>query len=96
MPIVQTFVFLQLVDLLTTIMGLKWGSQEFNPFIRSLMQVGLLEGLLACKLLVLVLAGVMIWYERVRVLLVVNYIFAALVIWNLVQLLMIPRSPMAY
>jgi Domain of unknown function (DUF5658) len=90
MPIVDTFVFLQLLDLLTTIIGLKWGAQELNPVILHVMKTGALEGLLASKVAILVMAGAMIWYRRVGVLFIVNYIFGGLIIWNVLQLMILP------
>jgi hypothetical protein len=89
-PLLLSFVFLQLVDFLTTVVGLKWGAQELNPFIQHVMRMGPLEGLLACKLIILMMGSLVIWYQRHRVILVVNYLFAVLVVWNLSQLLKIP------
>jgi uncharacterized protein DUF5658 len=84
------FVFLQLLDFLTTVVGLKWGAQEINPFIRYLMWMGPLEGLLACKILILLMGAIVLWYDRHRVILIVNYVFAVIVLWNVTQLLKIP------
>ena len=89
LQLLLSFVFLQLLDFLTTVVGLKWGAQELNPFIRHVMRMGPLEGLLACKLLILAMGVVVIWYQRHRVILIVNYLFAMLVVWNLTQLLKI-------
>ena len=89
-PLMLTFIFLQLLDFLTTVIGLKWGAQEINPFIRRLMWMGPIEGLLACKILILLMGGLVVWYERHRVILIVNYLFAVVVLWNVTQLLKIP------
>ena len=77
-PLILTFIFLHLLDFLTTVIGLRWGAQEMNPFIKQLMRMGPLEGLLACKLLILGMGAVVIWYQRHRVILIVNYLFAVL------------------
>ena len=90
LPLLLTFVFLQLLDFLTTMVGLKWGAHEMNPVILHFMRMGPLVGLLACKVLILALGAVVIWFQRRRVILAVNYLFALLVIWNLTQLLAIP------
>jgi hypothetical protein len=89
-PQLELFILLQVMDLLTTIAGLRLGAQEVNPVIRQMMRVGTLEGLLLCKVLMIAMAAVVLWHQRARVILVVNYMFALLVVWNLVQLMKIP------
>ena len=87
-PLLELFIFLQLLDVLTTLTALKLGAQELNPFIRQMMAAaGTFEGLLACKLVVIAMAAVVLWNRRARVIVAVNYLFAVLVVWNLVQLL---------
>ena len=90
MHLIQVFVFLQLLDVLTTVLGLKLGAQELNPVIRQFMEAGPLVGLAISKAAVLVLGGVVIWMQRQRVLVTVNYLFGVLIVWNLSQLLLIP------
>lgn len=92
-PLLLSFVFLQLLDFLTTVVGLKWGAHEMNPFILQFMQMGPLVGLIACKLLILTMGAVIVWLQRHRVILFVNYLFGFLVVWNLMQLLVIPVVP---
>ena len=40
MAITQIFIYLQLLDLLTTLVGFKLGAREASPFIRMLMHAG--------------------------------------------------------
>ena len=35
--IIQVFVYLQVLDLITTLIGFRLGKAEFSPFIRALM-----------------------------------------------------------
>jgi hypothetical protein len=86
MPLVEVFVFLQLLDALTTLVGIRMGAQETNPTIRYFMEFGPVYGLLICKFGVFLLGAYCIWRQRQNVLRTVNYIFAAIVVWNLSQL----------
>jgi hypothetical protein len=45
--------------------------------------MGPMAGLLTSKALALSLGGLCIWRERLRVIRLINYRYAALVIWNL-------------
>src|SRR6185295_19008812 len=58
MGIIQIFVGLQLLDLLTTLLGFKLGAAEASPFIRMLMHAGPTAGVIASKLVALILGGV--------------------------------------
>ena len=49
MAITQIFIYLQLLDLLTTLVGFKLGAGEASPFIRVLMHVGPAFGVVASK-----------------------------------------------
>ena len=83
------FIYLQLLDLLTTLAFLVAGVQESNPLIRLLLQsVGTpLAGLLIAKGLAAALA-VFCWRSnRERLLARANVFYAVLVAWNLVAFL---------
>jgi hypothetical protein len=86
-PSLQVFLYLQLLDALTTLLGFRVGLAEASPFIRMLVQVGPLTGLLADKILAVVLALVCVWSGRARLIRWVNYWYAALVTWNIVLIL---------
>ena len=47
MAIAQIFIYLQLLDLLTTLVGFKMGAAEASPFIRMLMPAGPAAGVAA-------------------------------------------------
>jgi hypothetical protein len=79
----QVFLYLQLLDLLTTLVGLRFGLREISPFVRQIMQVDAALGLAATKLLAVGLAGLCIWSRRDHIIRWINYWYAALILWNL-------------
>jgi hypothetical protein len=83
------FLYLQLLDLLTTLAFLAGGVQEVNPVIRLLIggAGSPLAGLLAAKLIAFGLAGYCWQRGRDRLLVRVNIFYAVLVAWNLVAFL---------
>ena len=91
---VEIFFYLQFLDFVTTLVGLRMGGAELSPIIRMLMQVDIVFGLSVVKLLGFVLGGVCLW-KRPRVLSWVNYIFAGLVVWNLFNILRAVTPPAA-
>lgn len=80
---VQIFLFLQVLDLLTTLVGFKYGAGEASPFVRWLMQHGAVAGLAACKLLALALAGLCVWMKKLYLIRWISYWYAGLIVWNL-------------
>ena len=92
MAIAEVFVYLQLLDLLTTLIGFRMGAAEASPFIRILMHAGPALGVVASKLIALALAGVCIYLQKPHLVRWANYWYSALVVWNLMILLNIqPR-----
>lgn len=79
----EIFAYLQLLDFATTLVGFRFGAQEASPFIRVLMHLGPVTGLIASKLGAFAIAAVCVWFRRQRVIGWINYWYAALVIWNL-------------
>ena len=81
--------YLQVLDFLTTIAFLVNGVREGNPLVRLALSVGSspIESLLVVKLLAILL-GFYCWRVRKRQLLSrINVLFALLVAWNLVALI---------
>ena len=82
--------YLQVLDFLTTIAFLLHGVQEGNPLVRWAINTfpDPLTGLLVVKLAAIGL-GLFCWYRgRERLLLRINVMFAVLVAWNLVALIL--------
>jgi hypothetical protein len=85
----EVFLFLQMMDVLTTWLGLKLHCAEASPFIRYLMQMGPLAGLIGAKAIAVLLGGYCVYRQRFRVIQIINYFFAALVTWNMAMLLLV-------
>jgi hypothetical protein len=95
MPITYIFVYLQLLDLLTTFVGFKLGASEASPFIRGLMHVTPAFGVAAAKILALVLGGYCVYARKYNIMRWITYWYAALVVWNLMVMLVAPGHPAA-
>ena len=83
MPLFQVFLFLQLLDLLTTIVVLRLGGYESNPLVSYFMAFGPVGGLILAKVLVVAVGAAIVWYNRQRVVFLANYAYAGVVCWNL-------------
>ncbi len=90
MLVIQVFVYLQLLDFLTTMVGFKLGAHEASPFIAKLIHTtSPAMGVAASKLVGLAIGGLCVVTSRVKLLSLANYWYAALVVWNLAMILMI-------
>lgn len=85
----RMFVYLQLLDALTTLLGLRLGAQEASPVVRLLTETHPLAGLAISKAAAFLLAALCYWTGRFRVISRINYWFAALVVWNVCVLLLV-------
>jgi len=90
MAVTQVFIYLQLLGLLTTLVGFKLGAKEASPFIRMLMYAGPAAGVLVSKVLSLGLGALCIYYKRNHLIRWVSYWYGGLVVWNLMVLLAAP------
>jgi F0F1-type ATP synthase membrane subunit a len=83
------FSYLQVLDFLTTVAFLVNGIEEANPLVRLALKLGPnpIGGLILVKLLAILL-GVYCWrMGRQRLLARINVVFAMLIAWNLVALI---------
>jgi hypothetical protein len=87
MATIQIFVYLQLLDLLTTLVGFKLGASEASPFVRFLMDYGPVAGVALSKVIALALGAICVYTKRVRLMKWATYWYAGLVVWNLMILL---------
>ena len=81
--------YLQILDFLTTIAFLMHGVREGNPVVRWAINLfpSPIAGLVAVKLIAVAL-GIYCWHRgRDRLLVRVNVLFAGLVAWNLLALI---------
>ncbi len=90
MGIYQIFVYLQLLDLLTTLVGFRMGAAEASPFIRVMMHAGPAAGVIASKVLALGIGGLCVYLEKAHVIRWISYWYGGLVIWNLMVMLAAP------
>ena len=90
MGLAQVFIYLQLLDLLTTLVGFKLGASEASPFIRMLMHAGPAAGVAAAKVLALGLGGLCIYLRKRHLIRWATYWYGGLVVWNLMVLLAAP------
>jgi hypothetical protein len=85
-PSMTVFFLLQLLDVVTTLLGLRLGAGEASFFVGRLMKFGALEGLIIAKLFAIVLVAAALAFHRPRVVVFLNYWFAALITWNLITI----------
>ncbi len=82
--------YLQILDFLTTIAFLVNGVQEGNPLVRMALSLGYnpIASLLAVKLVAILLGLYCWWLGKSQLLSRINLLFAVLVAWNLVALIL--------
>jgi hypothetical protein len=84
MSVIYIFVYLQVLDFLTTLAGFRVGAGEASPFIAKLIHISSpLAGLTASKVIGLAVAGLCVATNRPRLVGWINYWYAALIVWNL-------------
>ena len=87
-PSLSIFVALQVLDILTTLLGLEMGAEESSAFLGKLMSVGPVAALLIAKIIAVMLVAIAVKVKRPRIVVFLNFWFAAIVSWNLVIILM--------
>jgi hypothetical protein len=87
----QIFIYLQVLDLLTTLVGFRVGLGEASPFIRVLMHAGPATGVVISKLLALALGAFCVWSDKPHVIRWISYWYGAIIVWNLSVMLAAPR-----
>lgn len=86
MQLLEIFLYLQLLDLLTTLIGFRLGASEVSPFIRSLIVFGPAGAVIASKFIAVGIGGICVATRRLHIIMWINYWFAALVLWNFVMI----------
>ena len=82
----EIFVYLQLLDLLTTLIGFRLGASEVSPFVRMLTTMGPAFGVVLSKGIALGLGGLCVATRRLHLIGLINYWYAGLVLWNFVMI----------
>ncbi len=83
-PSLTVFVFLQTLDILTTLIGMRLGAGEASAFVGTLMHLGVVPGLMISKILAVILVLIALRRKRPQIVVMANIWFAGLVTWNLV------------
>jgi hypothetical protein len=84
MPAIPVFLYLQLLDFLTTLVGFKLGASEASPFIVKLIHAtSPVLGVAASKVVGLGIGGLCVAMNRVRLVGWINYWYAGVIVWNL-------------
>ena len=82
-PQLIVFLYLQILDFLTTVVAIKFGFAESSPFIRWLMHSNMTMGLAESKLVGVGLAVLCVLVDRGHLIRWINRWYALLVVWNL-------------
>lgn len=90
-PSVTVFLALQALDVMTTFLGLKLGAGEGSFFIGRMLNLGPITGLLIAKIFALILLLAAFAFGRARLVVFLNFWFAAVVSWNLLVILLSNR-----
>jgi uncharacterized protein DUF5658 len=90
MALIYIFIYLQILDLLTTLVGFRLGAAEASPFIRMLMHFGPAAGIVLSKLFALCLAGACVYLKKDRLVRWITYWYGGLIVWNLTVMLGTP------
>jgi len=87
--ILLQFVYLQVLDVLTTLTFLTQGVGEANPVVRWAMSVSpnALTGLVVVKLFAVGFALTCVYRSRLALLKGVNYCFAGLIVYNMIVII---------
>ncbi len=87
MDYMRLFIYLQILDFLTTLVALKLGLDEASPFIRMLLRWGPWIAVATSKFIAIGLAGASIALNRQHLVRKINYWYASVVVWNLFNIL---------
>jgi hypothetical protein len=86
-PSLKVFIALQVLDVLTTLIGLRAGAREASVFVAQLMHLNPLWGLMISKIYAAFFASLALRYKRPRLIVFLNYWFTLVVTWNLVTII---------
>jgi len=87
------FLYLQILDVLSTLIGFSLGNTEASPFVRLLVRFGPVAGLALSKVLALGLVAACFVLKRMRMVRFINYWYAGLIFWNLFVVLNVLIGP---
>jgi hypothetical protein len=90
--LIEVFLYLQILDILTTLIGFSLGNTEASPFVRLMVQWGPFTGLVLSKILAASIATACLLLRRRKLILWINYWYSAVIVWNLYTTLRVLNS----
>jgi len=89
---IELFLYLQILDVLTTLVGFSLGNLEASPFVRLMVRWGPVNGLIVSKLFAGCVALLCLALKRRHLIRWINYWYGALALWNLFTSLKVLNS----
>ena len=80
---IEISLYLQLLDFLTTLLGLRLGASEASPLVRTFLASSPTLGVVLSKTIAIALGGACVRFNKAHVIRWINYWYAALVLWNI-------------
>ena len=81
---IQVFIYLQILDFFTTLIGFRLGASEASPIIAKLIHISSpMIGLALSKSVGLGIGALCVATSRARLVSWINYWYAGLIVWNL-------------
>jgi hypothetical protein len=90
--LIEVFLYLQVLDILSTLIGFSLGNSEASPMVRLMIRWGPVNGLIASKLVAVGVAAVCLMLRRRKLIHWINYWYAAVITWNLYTTLQVLNS----
>jgi len=90
--LIEVFLFLQVLDILSTLIGFSLGNGEASPMVRLMIRWGPVNGLIVSKLVAVGVAAVCLMLRRRKLIHWINYWYAAVITWNLYTTLQVLNS----
>jgi hypothetical protein len=88
MSALPLFIYLQVLDFLTTVLFLKLGLSEGNWLVAALIRWSPVLGVLLAKLGTIVVALIAVHYHKHRVMRLANLGYGGVVVWNLLSMIL--------
>jgi len=90
--VIEYFLYFQILDALTTMIGFSLGTSEANPVVAMMLRFGPAAGLMFVKMLAVGFAILCLALNRHRLIVWFNYFFMGLILWNLSIILRVLHS----
>jgi hypothetical protein len=87
------FIFLQVADILSTLACMHYGGYEGNPIARWILAKAPtpIIGMIWLKVMATIQAAIIFNFRKIHLLVIVNWFFGLVVLWNLLLLIWVAR-----